>query len=506
VARKGDETRDRPHRLAHVLEFGGPPPTVSREQLEALAAAAPAVSGAPATAPAGRTAPAQRTKFNLDVWLETGCAGLFAPTSPESYKGGQRWIFRTCPWNAGHTSGEAFIIQRADGPIQAGCHHNPCQGKDWHALRDLLEPGWREAKAGGKGKSPGDEWQGDSDWVCDLKEESVDGAWEGWIALGKLGLLAGNPDVGKSCASLDLAARFSRGADWPDGSKNKLKPSGVVVLSAEDDKNDTITPRLKAADAETRHILVLNTELEYVDPETGKKRLQSFNLETHLPILEDAICKVNERVPCRLAIIDPISAFLGGKDSYKDSDVRALLMPLVKLAARYKVSILGITHLNKRVEGDAFVRIMGSVGFTASGRYAYAITKDPANPERRLFLPVKNNLARRSTGLAFWLNTDERGRVRVDWELSLVTVTADEAIAPKARGPQPEKCDEAQVWLTDYLHDGARRAKECLAAAVHDGITRNTLQRARGALGVIAGPGSSGAWEWRLPAKEEGRL
>ena len=35
--------------------------------------------------------------------------------------------------------------------MAAGCHHAGCAGNDWHALRDLLEPGWRDAANTGGG-------------------------------------------------------------------------------------------------------------------------------------------------------------------------------------------------------------------------------------------------------------------------------------------------------------------------------------------------------------------
>src|SRR5262249_45201077 len=37
----------------------------------------------------------------------------------------------------------AFVVQFASGAIAAGCHHNGCHGNNWHALRDLCEPGWQ---------------------------------------------------------------------------------------------------------------------------------------------------------------------------------------------------------------------------------------------------------------------------------------------------------------------------------------------------------------------------
>jgi hypothetical protein len=42
-------------------------------------------------------------------------------------------------------------------------------------------------------------------------------------------LLAGNPGVGKSQVALDVAARITRGGEWPDGSRAP-HGSGVTAL------------------------------------------------------------------------------------------------------------------------------------------------------------------------------------------------------------------------------------------------------------------------------------
>src|SRR5207244_3408139 len=39
-------------------------------------------------------------------------------------------------------------VLQGNGAIAAGCHHNGCADKDWHALRDVYEPGWRERRSG----------------------------------------------------------------------------------------------------------------------------------------------------------------------------------------------------------------------------------------------------------------------------------------------------------------------------------------------------------------------
>jgi hypothetical protein len=132
---------------------------VTREQLAALAAEVPTEPPAesrPAPGQAwryglarGSFGSAQDRLFDLAQWIEAH--GLDV-REKQDWRGGKRWIFRVCPWNADHRDRSAYIVQFASGAIAAGCHHNSCHGRDWHALRDLVEPGWRE-RAGSNGRS-----------------------------------------------------------------------------------------------------------------------------------------------------------------------------------------------------------------------------------------------------------------------------------------------------------------------------------------------------------------
>ncbi len=84
--------------------------------------------------------------------------------------------------------------------------------------------------------------------LCDVQAESVSWLWPSRFALGKLALLVGDPAVGKSFLTCELAALVSTGGAWPDGSGN-APCGGVVILNAEDGLADTIKPRLLAAGA-----------------------------------------------------------------------------------------------------------------------------------------------------------------------------------------------------------------------------------------------------------------
>ena len=76
--------------------------------------------------------------------------------------------------------------------------------------------------------------------LAEVEPEPIRWLWPGRIALGKLTLLAGDPGLGKSLITIDLAARVSTGAAWPDTPSEPNPTGGVVLLSAEDDLADTI--------------------------------------------------------------------------------------------------------------------------------------------------------------------------------------------------------------------------------------------------------------------------
>jgi len=87
-------------------------------------------------------------------------------------------------------------------------------------------------------------------------------------------------------------------------------------------------------------------------------------------------------------------------DSHKNAEVRGLLAPLAAMAAERGVAVVCVSHLTKAGGTEAMLRVMGSLGFVAAARAAYLVAKDPEDPDRRLFLPMKNNIAEDRGGLA----------------------------------------------------------------------------------------------------------
>jgi hypothetical protein len=143
LARKGDDTPDRPHRLACIIDSPVTVPIVAKELLEKLASTAPqdAKKKGSSSAP---TNGAGNRYFDIEKWIADHRLDMIGP---KPWNGaGRIWQFRRCPWNPEHTNGSAFIGQQPSGAITAGCHHDGCKEKGWHELRDVVEPGWQDRR------------------------------------------------------------------------------------------------------------------------------------------------------------------------------------------------------------------------------------------------------------------------------------------------------------------------------------------------------------------------
>ena len=227
----------------------------------------------------------------------------------------------------------------------------------------------------------------------------VEWLWRDRFAVGKLGLIAGYPEDGKSTMLLDIAARITRGDDWPDGSGNAPK-GAVIILSSEDDAGDTIKPRLIAAGADVTQCVYIPS---LVKVENGRR---VFNLVDDLSQLKATIDDLRaKRIDVKLVILDPINAYLGGKskgDAWKTSDMRAILTPLTEWAMVVKVSVIGISHYSKHSgNSKAIHRIVDSQAITAATRSVWVTDTDRDDPAQKLLLRGKVNIGKPVPGLAY---------------------------------------------------------------------------------------------------------
>jgi putative DNA primase/helicase len=313
--------------------------------------------------------------------------------------------------------------------------------------------------------------------------------WIHRIPLGKLTIFAGDPGKGKSLVTIDIAARLSRGATFPDGSPSSV--GDTIFLSAEDDAADTIRPRLDAAGADVSHVhRVKAVKVTLGDGGTGES---VFSLERDLEKLDDAIGKIPST---QLLIIDPVSAYMGRVDTHRDAEIRRVLAPLADLASRRGIAVVGVMHL-KKGDTSALLRVSGSIGFVAAARVVWGFGEDPDAAESRIMVAVKNNLAPLGNGLAYRIEATG-ATPRIVWQQGAVTIDAN-AVLSFDRGEHSERGsrrNEAEKWILDLLDSGNEIPfTEIIKKAKQAGFSQRTLERIKKSCGARSVK-RNGIWHW----------
>lgn len=328
---------------------------------------------------------------------------------------------------------------------------------------------------------------------AEIEAKPLEWLWPDYIPLGAITLIDGNPDLGKSFFTIDLAARVSRG--WrmaPEGGiDSECEPAGVVLASAEDDPARTIRPRLEAAGA----------DLERVSPMT---MINSRPLV--LPDDLNHIESVVKAMQAKLVVIDPLFAFLTGKvDSNKDQDIRRVMHLLKEMAERSSCAVVVVRHLNKRSsDNEPIFRGGGSIGILGASRSTLLLGPHPTETGLRVIARIKGNLSPQPAALGFRFETvvlPTGPTARLSW-IGEVEVDTVELLKHHGGKKQGQALDSAKTWLASQLLNGAKPAQVIEQAAVKEGISESTLKRAKHSLGVKSDRTSfAGGWLWEFPSK-----
>jgi len=325
-----------------------------------------------------------------------------------------------------------------------------------------------------------------------VEQKPVSWIWRGRLAAGKLTLIAGDPGTGKSHIGLDIGARITRGTAWPDGSAPRS--GNYLILSAEDAANDTICPRLEAAGADLSRVKLLQAVVE------PTRRERCFSLQRDLEALGSALANIGDVVAI---MIDPITAYMGGIDSHRTTDVRSTLEPLDRFAEAFGVAVFAVTHPPKSSTGKAIHAFTGSLAFVAAARLAFVVVEE-TETGRSLLLPVKSNLGPKADGIGYRIESATTAKgiptSRIVWDMTPVYTTANEAVRASNEDARASSSREAEEFLRAYLEAQPMPAEDVIRAAKVAGLSERTLRRAKSKLGILAEKvGYLDGWVWRLP-------
>jgi hypothetical protein len=340
-----------------------------------------------------------------------------------------------------------------------------------------------------------------------VEETALRWSWKRYLPLGKLVHFGGNSSQAKSPVTVDIAARFSSGTAWPDGTPNEHGPLSVIILNIEDDFQDTILPRFRLAGGRKEKLhYVRGTKV------TGDScRGLALDRDTeHLVQLAKSLPDLG------LIIIDPITNYLGKYKMNSEEDVRAALTPLAAMAADLGIVVITVGHLNRREKGtDPLHRMLGAAAFSGVARAVYAFGPDPddRSPYAHVMTTVRGcggdgDALRYRTELV--TNISSSGFtteiIKVYWTGKSDASAAD-SIDSVSTGEKTQEA-EAGVLLRNLLSDGRKPAKECTSALLAEGYDVNKLNagRVRRKAGAESNkfPGET-FYSWFLPS-EGGQL
>ncbi|UZR30982.1 AAA family ATPase [Methylococcus mesophilus] len=320
--------------------------------------------------------------------------------------------------------------------------------------------------------------------------------WPGWLAKGKLHVIAGQPGTGKTSIALALAATVTAGGRWPDGTGTA--PGNVLVWSGEDDCHDTLAPRLLASGADLGRCF-------FVGDMRSQEGRRPFDPAQDMPALARAAREVGE---IRLIVVDPIVSAIAG-DSHKNAETRRGLAPLVELAARLDCALLGISHFSKGSAGrDPLERVTGSLAFGALARVVFAAFKQSEEDGGgRCFCRVKSNIGPDDGGFAYDLSIEDLAdhpgvtASHVAWG-EAVEGSARALLARAEASGNPDEVsalEEACGFLAELLAGGPVKAKTVKQEAEGAGISERTLKRARKKLALsVTKTDMEGGWVWSI--------
>lgn len=327
--------------------------------------------------------------------------------------------------------------------------------------------------------------------MADIEAKKTKWLWYPYVPLGKITLMQGDPGGSKTTLSLAIASIISKGGRFiNDDELSYRAPAKVLYQTAEDGIDDTIKPRLMKMEPDFTNIFLIDEREEGLTLSDAR--------------IEDAF----KRLHPSLAIIDPLQAYLGADvDMHRANEVRPVMAKIGRLAEEYQCAVLFIMHMSKMTQQKALYRGLGSIDFAAVARSVLVVGRNPMNDQEIIMAHEKSSLAKNGQSIVYHID-NEKGIVFDGFS----ELTADDILGPKQtlKGRPGDMLEEAKALLYDKMgEEGFARRDDIISAALGQGITERTVQRAKKEIGIwhlALGRASSRDTWWLMPGVEKDAL
>lgn len=342
-------------------------------------------------------------------------------------------------------------------------------------------------------------WRAELTPASSIVPKPIRWLWPGWIARGKLTLLAGAGGSGKTTLAMGLIGTVTSGGRWPDG-EHCQEPGNALIWSSEDDPADTLVPRLMAAGADLGRVHIIQGRINAL----GER--EPFDPASDFDLLREAVEAIGG---ASLLLLDPVVNVVKG-DMHRANEVRRSLQAVVDFAERQWCAVLGISHFSKGSGGSSPAdRVIGSQAFGALAR-AVLVAAKQEDSDVRVLARAKSNISDDQGGVGYLVESctvgDGLETTRVLWgdriEGSAREILAD--VESNGDDDRRSELDEACDFLRDLLADGAVPTKRIKADADGAGHAWATIRRAQKVVGAEAirigeeGRKGGGTWYWEL--------
>jgi len=280
-----------------------------------------------------------------------------------------------------------------------------------------------------------------------------------WMARGVITLLISSPGLGKTYLALDIARRLlNPRLGWFDDTQLELPSNSRIVWCDTEASQGILRDRI-----EILRIPKSRVVFPFEDP------LREIQLDNAADMAQ--LERVVGYVVPSILVIDSLRGSNTGEEN--DSRMQGILKNVSRMVLKHDINCLTTHHTNRPPPGQPDViqdvnRTRGSTAIAAQCRTIWALDRPNKQSEVLRLSVIKNNLAPKPEAIG--LRVGEKG---VEW-------TDEVPEVPRRR----TKKDEAAEFLTEFLKDGPKPAKEVEELAKEEGISLMTLRRARKKMGL----------------------